>query len=488
MMRKNAIIPHSFPQIRGTNALLQIMNRPNPYNTEKQEPLTTELQFDSDVESEDESVVVLADGQFPKKIITDKFDREVRSFCEDYEDGTLVLRPDFQRHFIWSDAKSSRLIESALLDVPLPTVYLFEEPGGKISVIDGQQRLTAFVSFVRGDFLDSDRAFALSGLKVLKGLNGKKFSGLEEGLRRKIRKTTIRSITFMKGSDPDLKFEVFERLNAESTSLKDQELRNCVYRGPYNDLLKRLSGNDEFRFLMGLQKGPEKRMRDVENVLRFAAFYHANYLGYMPPMKRFLNCDMERHQNISDKDAKALEEAFKQTTRSIRSLLGSKAFKRFVRGSDGAHGGHWEPQKFNSSLYDVLMWQFAQPDMDGTVVHRHLDSLREGLIALMTEDDDFHAAITLSTSAKKIVEARFDKFRAMVKSVVGNDRREPRCFSRALKQELYDSDPTCKLCGHHIADIDDAAVDHNKEYWAGGRTIPGNARLAHRYCNWARRD
>ena len=465
------------------------MPQPTLYKTPEQEEQITNLEFDSDAELEDESAIVItADDKDSRKIITKESDLQIRNVCEDHQRGRLILRPDFQRHFIWSAEKSSRLIESALLDVPLPTVYLFEEADGTKSVIDGQQRLTAFVSFVRGNFLDSGRPFVLSNLKVLQDLNGKKFSSLEEAQQDKIRDTMMRSILFLKGSDSDLKYEVFERLNTESTSLKDQELRNCVYRGPYNDLLKRLAENTDYRFLMGFPKGPAKRMQDVEFVLRFAAFYHANYLNYTSPMKRFLNHDMKDHQRISEKNAKKLEEAFKRALRNIRSLLGNKAFKRFVRGTSDTHAGHWEHQKFNSSLYNVLMWQFAQPDMDGNVFHRHLDSLREGLIVLMTEDEDFHAAITLSTSAKKTVETRFDKFRAMVKAAIRNDQTEPRCFSRALKQELYNSDPTCKLCGNHIADIDDAAVDHIKEYWAGGRTIPENARLAHRYCNSARRD
>ena len=429
----------------------------------------------------DESVIPAGSGQ-SRKISTKEVDREIRSFCEDSEDGTLILQPDFQRHFIWSAAKSSRLIESALMEVPLPAVYLFEEPNGKISVIDGQQRLTAFISFVRGSFLHSNKPFALSGLNALEHLNGEKFSSLSREEQRKIRGTNIRTITFKKESDPDLKFDVFERLNAESTSLNAQELRNCVYRGPYNDLLKELSEFPDFRRLMGIS-APHKRMRDVEYVLRFAAFYHKPYSS---PIKRFLNQDMEENRNISETDARKLREAFRKTVRIIRTLLGDKACRRFVPGTEKEPGGHWETKQLNASLYDVLMWQFAQGDMDGNLVHRHLDSLREGLIHLMAQDEEFRNSIMLATSDNRVVRKRFDKFRAMVSAAIGDDRKQPRCFSRKLKQEMYSADPTCNICGNRIADIDDAAVDHIVEYWAGGKTIPENARLAHRYCNWAR--
>ena len=454
-----------------------------PDNTEEQNPLVDEIQAEPE-EGPEESVVEPMDEKQPRKILTDKGDIEVRAFCEDHEAGDLLLQPDFQRRAVWNRAASSRLIESALLDVPLPAVYLFEEADGTTSVIDGQQRLTAFVSFVRGNFLNGG-AFALSGLNVLKGLNSRKFSELEKEQQRKIRGTKIRAITFKKESDPNLKFEVFERLNVGATSLNQQELRNCIYRGPYNDLLKRLSENADFRFLMGIAK-PEKRMRDVEYVLRFAAFYHQTPMGYKSPMKGFLNRDMELHRDISDKDARKLEGAFKKSVRIIRSLLGDNAFKRFVRGTPDAPAGHWEPKQFNASLYDVLMWRFAQDDMDSNLVHRHLDALREGLIALMANDEEFRNAITLATSNTQAVQTRFDKFRAMVKTTIGDDRKEPRCFSRKLKRELHDASPTCEICHQHIADIDDAAVDHIEQYWAGGKAIPENARLAHRYCNWAR--
>ena len=445
--------------------------------------MTDNILADPNEDAADESVVVSAGDGRPRKIFTEKVDREIRSFCEDNEEGVLVLQPDFQRHFIWAAAKSSRLIESALMDVPLPVVYLFEEADGKTSVIDGQQRLTAFISFVRGSFLHDNKPFALSGLKALESLNGKRFSDLSREEQKKIRSTNIRAITFKKESDPDLKFDVFERLNAESTSLNAQELRNCVYHGPYNELLKELSATADFRHLMGINK-PEKRMRDVEYVLRFAAFYHKP--SYAPIMKRFMNQDMEAYRNITETDARKLRDAFKKAVRLIRTLLGDKAFKRFAPGTtESAPGGRWESQ-VNSSLYDVLMWHFAQDDMDSNVVHRHLDALREGFIHLMAEDDDFHSAFTRGSSSTKDAQARFNKFRAMMKAAIGDDQKQPRCFSRKLKRELYDANPTCSICGNQIADIDDAAVDHIVQYWAGGKTIPENARLAHRYCNWAR--
>ncbi|MBA3922647.1 MAG: HNH endonuclease, partial [Nostocaceae cyanobacterium] len=283
--------------------------------------------------------------------------------------------------------------------------------------------------------------------------------------------------------DPDLKFEIFERLNTGAIPLNEMELRNCVYRGKYIELLKKLADDDIFTELGGLKK-PDKRMKDVELVLRFAAFYHATYLKYQSPMKRFFNQDMEKYKNINEADADALLDAFKKSVQIVKSLFGSSAFKRFYRGTQSDPNGIWESQQFNTSLYDVLMGVFH--DKDKNQVYAALDSIREGLINLMTTNQDYIDSITLGTSEVDRVRRRFDLTRMLVDDILTNYRQQPRCFSLQLKRELYDADPTCTICAQKIQDVDDAAVDHIDQYWRGGKTIPENARLTHRYCNMAR--
>jgi hypothetical protein len=146
--------------------------------------------------------------------------------------------------------------------------------------------------------------------------------------------------------------------------------------------------------------------------------------------------------------------------------------------------GYWEPKKFNASLYDILMYSFAREDKN--VVYQNLDSIREALIYLMTESQDFIDAIELSTSSLQAVTQRFDLWRLTLQELVGVGKKEPRCFSMQLKEALFKSNNTCAICGQRIPDIDDSAIDHVKQYWTGGKTIPENARLTHRYCNWAR--
>jgi hypothetical protein len=438
-----------------------------------------ELEFENPLEEELESIEVAVNR---RKIHTELGDIEVGSLHGKSKRGRLIVQPDFQRQFVWDTTKASRLIESALLEIPIPIVYISQEQDDKQYVIDGQQRLTSFFSFIDGRLPDGTD-FKLTGLKVFKELNGSRYRELTEPFQNAIAEFKIRTIVFKKESDQELKFEIFERLNTGSVSLNDQELRNCIYRGRFNALLKELSDDTDFKFLLNLKK-PDKRMKDIELVLRFSAFHHATYLKYKPPMKNFLNAEAERYQQISKEEEQELRDAFKNSCQILRSMLGKHAFKRFYKGTDKNPAGYWEPTKFNASLYDILIYSFAREDKN--VVYQRLDSIKEALIYLMTENQEFIDAIELSTSSLQAVTTRFDLWRLALKEIIGVGKREPRCFSWKLKEELFNHNSECAICGQKIQDIDDSAVDHIKQYWTGGKTIPENARLVHRYCNWAR--
>jgi hypothetical protein len=431
-----------------------------------------EMQFDS----EDEAPLPATVQKAERKIFTTSSDPTIKDLFDRFKDAELSLQPDFQRLFVWDVTGSSRLIESALLSVPLPIIYLAEEADGTESVIDGQQRLTSFFDFLDGKF-------KLNGLKVRSELNNLRFADLSSEFKSAIKKTAIRTITIKKESDSDLKFEIFERINSGSVALNDQELRNCIYRGPYMMLLKQLSEDGDFRVLLNLKR-PDKRMRDVEMVLRFASFYHATYLKYSPPMKAFMNKEMKDHRNLSGVEQEKLRAAFKKSCQLVFSLLGTHAFKRFYRGTRDNMNGRWEEKKVNASLYDVLMFCFV--DYEKPQIHANLSAIREAFLDLMANSDAFNEAIELSTSSKQAVHARFDLWRSTLQKAIGPAHQEPRCFSLALKKKLFEKDSACKICNQEISSIDDSAVDHIEQYWQGGKTIDENARLTHRFCNWTR--
>ena len=437
------------------------------------------LEIEQQLELEDGE---LSDSEvFDKKnIFTESSDPSIESLHSRSKKGRLLIQPEYQRKYVWDDLKASKLIESILLNIPLPVIYIAEEADGKSVVIDGQQRLTSPFSFIDGH-LNGDR-FKLKGLSVLTELNGKTYSELAQEVQTKIDEFPIRVITIKKESDPNLKFEIFVRLNEKATPLNHQELRNCIFRGKYNDLLKKLADDPDFRSLLPFDN---KRMVDVELVLRFAAFYHRSYHNYKAPIKNFLNREMEDNRDINSNKEEELKVAFKNSITIIRSLLGENAFKRFYSGDEKHPNGYWEESRINISLYDILMWSFANKDKNQ--IMRNLDSIREGLVDLMTRDRDFIDSIEKATSKKDAVKTRFKKWDDVLDEILKHDQIQERCFSKNLKKQFFDSNPVCSICSQEIVDIDDSAVDHIEQYWVGGKTIPSNARLTHRYCNNTRK-
>lgn len=439
---------------------------------------TDSIEIEQDISSDEEERADLANSG---DVFTEPSDPPIKSLYDEWQDGDLVIQPDFQRLGVWDDKRKSRLIESAVLKIPLPTVYLAEGQDGQRVVIDGQQRLTAFFEFIDGKN-SKGKKFNLSGLGKCADLNGLSYSGLGDKhklLQRRIKQCPIRVITFLKNSDPNLKFEIFQRLNSGAVSLNDQEMRNCVYRGEYNDLLRELSKDADFRFVMGFS-GEDKRMRDVEYVLRFAAFYFQTYLKYKAPIKTFLNKEMEEKR-----DLQGLEKAFKNAVASVRTVFGEEgksAFRRWLFDRESAMPKVYrDPQKFNAALYDILMWSFAVNDRGA--ITRNADAIREAMIHLSTANEKFIEHITRATSNMNEVKGRFAIWQETLDEILLHEKKQPRCFSRELKEELFAANPTCKICNQRISDIDDAAVDHIEQYWLGGKTISENARLVHRHCN-----
>jgi hypothetical protein len=274
--------------------------------------------FDDDEDDDDLEVP----GSF-KPMVFDVSQRRVRDLVADYHNKELDPRPPFQRGYVWDRTKASRLIESVLLNVPLPLIYTAEEDNGLEVVIDGQQRLLTLFHFIDGTFPRDGRPFRLTKLKIMKDLNKKKFVDLDENYRRKIQRYNIQIIKISAQSDADVKFEIFERLNSGAVSLNAQELRNCIYRGRFNDLLRELSQHDTFRKAIKSESALD-RMKDAELVLRFLAFYERTYLNYPGGVKSFLNEFMNDFRNLTDEKGRNFQRPSRRRLTSRSLFLGNK--------------------------------------------------------------------------------------------------------------------------------------------------------------------
>lgn len=408
----------------------------------------------------------------------------VQELCSKKQDGELILQPSWQREFVWDQKKASRLIESVLINVPLPGVYLDENDEGILTVIDGQQRLTSLISFIEGKFNKSEEEivdFTLRGLEVLADFKDKRFSELDKASQRKIKNTPIRCIVIEAKSHPDIKFEIFERLNTGAVKLNDDELRNSVYRGPFIDLLKELALNKDFQILLNRPQF-HKRMLDRGMILRFLSFWDKTYLKYKPPTKQFLNHEINENRYLSQEKSLEYKNKFSHAIEMCKVVFGDKSFRRFVPGTNENQSGNWATTRVNMALFDIVMWGFANYEPNRIIPNA--DAIREELIYLMSSNQDFINSIMIQTSGTEQVQKRFEIWKNGLKDIIGYiGKKEPRSFTLSIKRGLFESNDSCAICDQTIHNIDDSEVDHIEHYWRGGKTIPENARLTHRFCN-----
>lgn len=322
-----------------------------------------------------------------RRIVTQPYDFSVRTLIDQVADGSLTLQDVYQRNFIWEPRRSSRLIESLLLNIPIPVCYFAEEEESKLTVVDGHQRLKSI-----SDFCDDH--LKLSELEVLPEFSGKRFSELERRVQRSLLSRTIRCIVIMRETSPQVRFEVFERLNTGAVILNAQEVRNCIYHGRLNELLKQLASDPDFLYVQGRDERND-RMLDCELALRFFAL-RSELEHYRPPMKRYLTDYMRENRNPSDSDLRNLQNSFKETIQKVRVVFGNRGFRRW-RGED------WEANT-NRAVFDSVMLVFAMAPYE--LVDRRRASLLEGFKTLCTSNDKFIDATSRATGDKARLLAR----------------------------------------------------------------------------------
>lgn len=249
--------------------------------------------------------------------------------------------PKFQRKWVWKPVQASRLIESFLLGLPVPAIFVYKEPTQKQIVIDGQQRLRTISGFFEGKLPDGGD-FYLRG--VSPKWEGKHYNDLTEPERIRLRDSVLRVVIVEQLDPKDVTsiYYIFERLNTGGTILTPQEVRNCVYHGPFNDLIVNLNTNTTWRHIFGKSE-KDARMRDLELIIRFFALFE-DFESYSKPMKQFLNNYMARKQPVTEK--KSYQNIFLNTIKRVYDTLGQKPFN-IKRG-------------INVAVFDSVMIAFAR--------------------------------------------------------------------------------------------------------------------------------
>jgi uncharacterized protein with ParB-like and HNH nuclease domain len=265
----------------------------------------------------------------PRRIIVQPYDFSVQDLVDKISANDIDLKPDYQRNYVWGsddgvENKRCRLIESLLLNIPIPVIYFAEQAETlKYEVIDGQQRLKTFQDFL-GD------GFALHNLEIRDDVNGKTYSQLDQRDRDEIRKRSIRAIVVLNESDEEIKYEVFERLNLGSVQLTPQEIRNNSFRGTFNDLLKELAESQPFKSMFKARlKSDKSNMAYEELVLRFFA-YHFSGSKRVEQLTYFLTKFMKENRNQPSETINEYRRLFAQTINKIQEYLGEDAFSMYI--------------------------------------------------------------------------------------------------------------------------------------------------------------
>jgi uncharacterized protein with ParB-like and HNH nuclease domain len=407
-----------------------------------------------------------------KEVILNKSDRSLQELHNWFKDGDLIIDPEWQRQYVWNRKQASKLIESYICDIPIPVIYLAENKNSSYEVIDGLQRLTSTFHFFEGKY-------KLDGLNIRKEFNGMFFKDLAEDIQKKLKKTTIRTFELSSQTSNDLKFIIFERLNTGGVALNEMEIRNCLYRGKLNTLIKELAKNEDFVSAIN-QKNLPLRMGDRALVLRFLAFYERTHTKAKNGLKNFLNDFLDNYKDTSDEKLDEYQRVFKKCMRACVTVFGDTAFRLLKDSQD--KNTEWAGRP-NAAIFQVIASSFSEYDIGQ--ITRSSDLIMEEYLDLITNDSTWIDYVRRATGEYTRIDYVFrtwqDRLKEVLKYKDANDSE--RCFSNCLKQEMYNQNQTCSICGQKISILRDAAMDHNIHYWRGGKTIPENARLVHRLCN-----
>jgi uncharacterized protein DUF262 len=320
---------------------------------------------------------------------------KITSFGADFLVDGLVSRfatgdiyvPDFQRSFVWTKPQASRFIESILLGLPVPGIFLYKEADtNKFLIVDGLQRLSSLKAFIGGHFPDSNAIFRLE--KVTEKYEGLSYEMLPPEDRRLVNNTIVHATIFQQTlplEDDSSIYLIFERLNTGGTPLQPQEIRAALYHGPFCDFIIKLNKNSSWRKIFGRIS---KRRKDEELILRYLAFLYSKK-PYSAPMVRFLNRFMSINRNLKTLKENAVATTFEKTFEFIDKSLGPSAFR--------------PSRALNAAVFDTVSTTVAKHKLYSKMKPRQFSEKYQKLLA----NKKFVDATSKSTADEAVVETRF---------------------------------------------------------------------------------
>jgi len=340
---------------------------------------------------------------YQDSLVLQQADLSLQSISDMVESKAIDINPKYQRRKRWSSKKESDLIESFILNIPVPPIYLAEDAYGTYSVIDGKQRITAIHNFLSGKL-------KLEDVEKFKEIDGFYFEDLPINIKNALKiRPYLRVVTLLKQSDNNLKYEVFLRLNKAGVSLNSQEIRNVAFRGKFNNLLIKISENENFKNIFKSKENSRiyREMTDVQFILRF--FTVKNSWGKFPGnMDIAMDKFMKENYQANDQQIEKFENDFYRAFNAALSIWEDKVFLNPI-GSKRVLQGFYDIQMVCLSL------------LDNTQLKKVLDNKEQVKKLLEDEinkkDKKFVTALTQFTSNPKNVEYRIETFLNLLKEI-----------------------------------------------------------------------
>ena len=321
----------------------EVMNAQIEYDRESH--VSSDLELEP-VRSEDEDY---ESAPADYKISTYPADFTLEVLHQKWRAGDFRI-PEFQRDFVWKQVQASKLIESFLVGLPVPPVFVYTERESQLFlVIDGQQRLKSIFSFFEGYFGEETQGrrsvFHLAGLSPESRFAGKTFESLDEEDQRRLKNAVLRSFVVQQldPNDDTSMYHIFERLNTGGALLTNQEVRNSVYQGNFVESLVSMNQLPEWRKILG-RLTPDRRKKDLELMVRFFAM--RDITAYQKPMKDFLSKFMRKNKDASDYALGEAKQVFEETCSQVIEGLGERPFH--VRAG------------LNTAVFDAVMVAFSE--------------------------------------------------------------------------------------------------------------------------------
>jgi hypothetical protein len=308
------------------------------------------------------------------------------------DSGKYKLNPEYQRRKRWDNQRKSRLIESFIMNVPLPPIFLYEYEYSKYEVMDGLQRLTSIYEFYKN-------RFPLEGLEYWRELNGKYYKDLPIKIKEGIDRRYISSIVLLEETAKtpeeaeELKQIVFERLNSGGEKLTPQETRNALYNGKFNKLCIKLAENDKFKKMWNIESSDDsiyKKMEDVELVLRFFAYRFIKQ--FRPPKEKFFDDYLKKANTFDLVTLKNLENLFNDTIDLIWQIFEDEAFI--------LPKNERQNKRPTTVIYDPLMQTFSQYIDNKDIILKHKEEIRN------IKTKEIHNAI--AENGKFLFDGKYD--------------------------------------------------------------------------------